>query len=617
MAGKRSGFHARPEVARWFEIYVPRDETVYAVEALARSGEVELELDRRLVAPLNVGPIREALSEFDSFCRQHRIALPGQDARSSRLEGPPEEIVAQAIEYIHHWSERYFRLADQLKTEQEERENLTLLAALLGEMEGENGIERFGHHSEFLCKGIYACPKAHSRISEIEKAFSQSIFHQGVEFVFLAAPPDACDRVEAFFESFACVEVSIPKWLPEGLADQRQAVAQALTALDRRLRETIARIAGHRGSSHLKEVLANVSVLKWFVQNTPKIGSKQRFCHVTGWTTLAEPDGIERLLKGASVHAVARYPQPPVGLLPPLHTLEHWWCRPFDLFNALVQSPGRGEIDPRLVIPLVVPLLFGFMFPDVGHGMIILLLGVALSWHQPLLRFLIPCGFAAMVFGLVFGEVFGIAGALPVYWFHPMDEPLRILAISLVFGASLMLTGMIFSGVEAYWNGEFGNWLLVDAAVLVLYGTLLVGIFVPAVLWLSPPLLLWYLAGSVRVHGRRSARDLLAISGHLLQSAYELAINSFSFIRVGAFALAHAGLTSAIITVAAGAETVWGHWIVLVLGHLFVIAVEGLVVFIQASRLLLFEFFTRFLRAEGRVFQPLNFPGDSNRSPVG
>jgi V/A-type H+-transporting ATPase subunit I len=45
-----------------------------------------------------------------------------------------------------------------------------------------------------------------------------------------------------------------------------------------------------------------------------------------------------------------------------------------------------------------------------------------------------------------------------------------------------------------------------------------------------------------------------------------------------------------------------------VLGNLLVIALEGLVVSIQTTRLVLFEFFVRFLRAEGRVFQPLTAP---------
>jgi V/A-type H+-transporting ATPase subunit I len=48
--------------------------------------------------------------------------------------------------------------------------------------------------------------------------------------------------------------------------------------------------------------------------------------------------------------------------------------------------------------------------------------------------------------------------------------------------------------------------------------------------------------------------------------------------------------------------------IVLVLGNVLILVVEGLVVSIQTTRLVLFEFFTRFFRAEGREFRPLAAP---------
>jgi V/A-type H+-transporting ATPase subunit I len=48
--------------------------------------------------------------------------------------------------------------------------------------------------------------------------------------------------------------------------------------------------------------------------------------------------------------------------------------------------------------------------------------------------------------------------------------------------------------------------------------------------------------------------------------------------------------------------------VVLVVGNAVVIVLEGLVVSIQTTRLVLFEFFTRFLTAEGRVFRPLPAP---------
>jgi V/A-type H+-transporting ATPase subunit I len=48
--------------------------------------------------------------------------------------------------------------------------------------------------------------------------------------------------------------------------------------------------------------------------------------------------------------------------------------------------------------------------------------------------------------------------------------------------------------------------------------------------------------------------------------------------------------------------------VIIALGHLAAIVVETLIVFIQTSRLVLFEFFIRFLRGEGRPFRPLPPP---------
>jgi V/A-type H+-transporting ATPase subunit I len=47
---------------------------------------------------------------------------------------------------------------------------------------------------------------------------------------------------------------------------------------------------------------------------------------------------------------------------------------------------------------------------------------------------------------------------------------------------------------------------------------------------------------------------------------------------------------------------------VLALGNVVILALEGLVVSIQTTRLVLFEFFARFFQAEGREFRPLRPP---------
>ena len=48
--------------------------------------------------------------------------------------------------------------------------------------------------------------------------------------------------------------------------------------------------------------------------------------------------------------------------------------------------------------------------------------------------------------------------------------------------------------------------------------------------------------------------------------------------------------------------------LLLLLGNLVVIMLEGLVVTVQTTRLILFEFFIRFLQGSGRVFRPLAAP---------
>ena len=64
---------------------------------------------------------------------------------------------------------------------------------------------------------------------------------------------------------------------------------------------------------------------------------------------------------------------------------------------------------------------------------------------------------------------------------------------------------------------------------------------------------------------------------------------------------------AAIVEIATASGRI-GYWPVLLIGNILVIALEGLVVSIQTTRLMLFEFFIRFLTAGGRAFKPLPPP---------
>jgi V/A-type H+-transporting ATPase subunit I len=88
------------------------------------------------------------------------------------------------------------------------------------------------------------------------------------------------------------------------------------------------------------------------------------------------------------------------------------------------------------------------------------------------------------------------------------------------------------------------------------------------------------------------------------ESVISLLSNTLSFVRVGAFAVAHGGLSLAIFALA-GEEPDLGFWITIILGNLFIIGFEGLIVGIQTMRLHYYEILGKFFHGGGMRFEPL------------
>jgi V/A-type H+-transporting ATPase subunit I len=214
-----------------------------------------------------------------------------------------------------------------------------------------------------------------------------------------------------------------------------------------------------------------------------------------------------------------------------------------------------------------------------------------------------------MLFGFVFGSMFGREDIIPALWVHPVAHPLPVLVVPLVAGVLIILLGQALNAIESNWRGQWLRWLHVDAPVVALYlgiisaflleGSVSVLVIVSA--------LTWYVAGNLLLAGG-NLRALLTAIALLVETMMQLVMNTVSFVRVGAFALAHAGLSLAFNVMADGTGSVVATLLILLLGNIIVIVLEGLVVSIQTTRLILFEFFIRFLQADGRVFKPLSAP---------
>ena len=81
--------------------------------------------------------------------------------------------------------------------------------------------------------------------------------------------------------------------------------------------------------------------------------------------------------------------------------------------------------------------------------------------------------------------------------------------------------------------------------------------------------------------------------------------NTLSFLRVGAFVIVHASMMMVVFTLAGDTSSVKGI-IVVILGNILIIALEGLLSGIQGLRLELYEMFSRFFEGDGKPFHAVS-----------
>lgn len=86
--------------------------------------------------------------------------------------------------------------------------------------------------------------------------------------------------------------------------------------------------------------------------------------------------------------------------------------------------------------------------------------------------------------------------------------------------------------------------------------------------------------------------------------------NTMSFLRVGGFVLSHAGMMMVVYTLAkmvAGGPGIinFGYILVAIIGNIFVMCLEGMIVGIQVLRLEFYEMFSRYYEGKGKPFQSI------------
>lgn len=357
--------------------------------------------------------------------------------------------------------------------------------------------------------------------------------------------------------------------------------------------------------------------------------------YLTGWIPKSHLDAFIKEIKASDVYSFTIEDDEHVKRLkPPTKLRNSKFFKPFEALVSMYGIPSYYETDPTIFVGLTYLIMFGVMFGDVGQGLIITLLGFMLykKSRSSLSQIAIYLGITSMIAGIFYGSLFGneeiLRHALPfIPMINPMEYKTEILIITIAFGAILIVMAMLINVVNAFKKKDLGK-LLFDRngiAGLIVYFSILyivlvkVKIFdmtvVPAIILIIGSLIIILLSHPLQKY-IQTRKEFLPEdkTGFFIESFFELletvlAIlsNTISFMRVGAFAMNHVGLIIAfhmlsdMVAESAGKP---GSFLVMVVGNILIIGLEGLIVAIQGLRLEYYELFSRFFEGNGSEFKP-------------
>lgn len=147
----------------------------------------------------------------------------------------------------------------------------------------------------------------------------------------------------------------------------------------------------------------------------------------------------------------------------PVRLRNPWFLRPFETLTRLIGLPKYGSIDPTPYLGLFFPLFYGVILGDAGYGLLLLAVAALVrrrSHRHPLLRdlstVLLSAAGMAILFGLLFGEVFGGLGER--IGLHPvldrMQAFLPLLAWSIGIGTVHVTLGIGLGALSAWQAGN-------------------------------------------------------------------------------------------------------------------------------------------------------------------
>ena len=383
----------------------------------------------------------------------------------------------------------------------------------------------------------------------------------------------------------------------------------------------------------LKDLSSNFDVRRMAACTVSK---KDTFYILCGWM---DADDVEKFRNDVAddpkVVCLVQEDEKKVNMEPPTKLKNPAFFRPYEMYVKMYGLPNYNEFDPTILVAITYSFIFGIMYGDVGQGLCLMIGGFLLykKKHSDLAGIISMAGIFSTIFGFMFGSIFGFEEVIPALWLRPREEMITlpgvgsintILVCAIVFGMFLTLVTMVLhimnyskqkNTEETYFGTNSFAGIIFYGLVVVMIILVFSGHTVPAaslfgVLIALSALAMFFKEPLTKIIEKEKGPKIEGgMVMFLVQGFFEMFevclsyfSNTLSFVRIGAFAVSHAAMMSVVLMLAGAENGGSPNWVVVVLGNLFVMGIEGLIVGIQVLRLEFYELFSRYYRGDGKPF---------------
>nr|AAU83252.1 ATP synthase subunit I [uncultured archaeon GZfos27B6] len=293
-------------------------------------------------------------------------------------------------------------------------------------------------------------------------------------FALIAALKTYKEEMERVLTRLDFESLVFPEHIPDSINDAIQDTATRIQRLERDINENESEIEGIR-ETRFKDLLVMqelVQIEESKAKAKVLFGKSEHVRVIEGWAPKQEVEriieGINEETGGFSVIEVIEPKREDVRVPSLLNNPRI--LKPFESVIKMYGHPLYKDIDPTLITAIMFPVLFGLMFPDMGHGLIILLLGLAVMFAfkglgkemQGMGIIIVLCGLCSIIVGIIFGEFFGfstyashlVAQSTSMHipeWLILIEEPLMepLVQVELFFVLT-MLIGAVHMGLGLF-----------------------------------------------------------------------------------------------------------------------------------------------------------------------